>query len=57
MFVTKRKQFCVAEMGRLATDSMSTKQETVRRRIRTPREDDWEPPGFDNRLSRKYIQF
>lgn len=39
-------------MGRLPTDSISTtKQDTVRRREWTPREEDWENPTIDNRLS------
>lgn len=38
-------------MGRLHTDSVSTRQETVKRREWTPREEDWENPSLDNRLS------
>nr|CAH7760869.1 unnamed protein product [Callosobruchus chinensis] len=38
-------------MGRLPTESVSTRQETVKKRIRAPRDDLWEPPNFDNRLS------
>ncbi|KAJ8916719.1 hypothetical protein NQ315_013923 [Exocentrus adspersus] len=42
-----------ATMGRLPTDSVSTRQDTVKRRERdwTPREEDWENPMLDNRFS------
>lgn len=38
-------------MGRLPTDSVSTRQDTVKRREWTPREEEWEHPTLDNRLS------
>nr|CAI5855383.1 unnamed protein product [Callosobruchus analis] len=31
--------------------SVSTRQETVKKRVRAPRDELWEPPNFDNRLS------
>ncbi|KAF5290784.1 hypothetical protein FQA39_LY14627 [Lamprigera yunnana] len=37
--------------GRLSTDSVSTRQDSVRRREWTPRDEDWENPTLDNRLS------
>lgn len=42
-------------MGRLPTDSVSTRQDTVRRREWTPREEEWEHSSLDNRLSRELL--
>lgn len=39
------------DLGRLVTESMNSRQETVRRRLRPQPEDDWIPPSLDNRLS------
>lgn len=44
-------------MGRLLAEGVSTpKQEvTLRRREWSPRDEDWDHPTLDNRLSRKYL--
>lgn len=42
-------------MGRMTPiEPMTPKEEPVRRRIRSPREEPWES-SFSNRLSRKYM--
>lgn len=41
------------DLGRLVTENMNSRHESVMRRIRPQVEDDWIPPSLDNRLSRK----
>lgn len=46
--------FSFLAMGRLPTDSVSTRQDTtIKRRDWTAREEEWEDPSLDNRLSCK----
>lgn len=48
-----------AAMGRLLVDHTSTPKPevTLRRREWSPRDEDWDHPTLDNRLSRKYNIF
>ncbi|CAH1102361.1 unnamed protein product [Psylliodes chrysocephalus] len=47
-WVTSRQKI---DLGRLVTENMNSRHESVMRRIRPQVEDDWIPPSLDNRLS------
>lgn len=55
LFVSLIDFIFFAASGRLAevSDSASFRPDSVKRRDWTPREEDWENPTLDNRLSRK----
>lgn len=50
-----RFTFRFSAVRRLPTDSVSTRQSSVRRREWTPPDEDWENPSLDNRLSREWF--